>query len=145
MAACIGLSLCASGGWILTHPDSRTAKTPGTISSVNCHDNELQKGHLICDAVATYQGTNKINVSYPPPLKNGDVKDIWYDPNHPESASGGQPAGKGIATGFIIVGFLVAIIGVLFAMWFSTLSNQGKAIVGGVEAASDVISFLRKN
>jgi adenylylsulfate kinase-like enzyme len=39
----------------------------------------------------------------------------------------------------------VAIFGVVFAMWFSGLSNSGKSFVGGAEAASNAFSFLKRN
>lgn len=141
LAVCIGISMCASGGYGLTHPSTITAKTQGTISEVNCNGK-------ICDSKVTYTINSKNydgRLTFNAPLNNGDKRDIWYDPKNYSAISQGPPEQKVANIGFIICGFIVGIFGIIFAMWFSGLSNSGKSFVGGAEAASNAFSFFKKN
>lgn len=141
LALCIGVSMCASGGYSLKHPSTITSKTQGTISEVKCNDKN-------CDSKVTYTIDSKNydgHLTFNAPLNNGDKRDIWYDPKNYGAIAAGGPAPKAVDIGLIVGGFLVAICGMLFAFWFSSLSNSGKSFVGGAEAASNAFSFFKRN
>ena len=86
----------------------------------------------------SYSGTWPIN------SKEGQSVTIYYDPTNPSDATSGAIP-KIMGWGFIGCATLVIILSILFMKFFSGLSNEGKAIVGGFEAAGNISSLLRRN
>jgi hypothetical protein len=74
----------------------------------------------------------------------GQSEIVRYDPANPADAANGMSDQKG-GWFFLICGVLLMMCAFLIYAFFSSLSNNGKAIVGGVQAASDVSSLLYKN
>lgn len=82
--------------------------------------------------------------SWPINSKEGQAVTVYYDPANPTDASQG-PVPKTIGWILIIVAVIIVAFSVLFMKFFSGLSNQGKALVGGFQAAGNISSLLRKN
>lgn len=146
VAVVVAICFCIFGWVIVLKKDNHTTKTSGILSDVNCSANT-------CTATALYGLTGAPSPS-PAPYKftstwgagmtNGRTVDVYYDPTNPSDASVG-PVPKWLGWTFIGIATLLVVCSVLFMKFFSGLSNQGKAVVGGLEATSDVMSFFHKN
>lgn len=146
VAVVVAICFCIFGWITVTAKDKHTAKTTGVLSSVKCSSN-------ICSATALY-GPAGAPAPSPAPYRftstwgadatEGKTVDVYYDPANPSDASVG-PVPKWLGWTFIGVATLILLFSYLFMKFFSGLSNQGKAVVGGLEATSDVMSFLKKN
>ena len=148
VAVVVAICFCIFGWITVTAKDKHTAKTTGILSNVNCSANT-------CTATALYGMTGSPSPSPSPApyqftstwgagMTEGKTVDVYYDPANPSDASAG-PVPKWLGWTFIGVATLLILFSILFMKFFSGLSNQGKAAVGGLEAASDVMSFFRKN
>jgi hypothetical protein len=74
----------------------------------------------------------------------GQSEVVRYDPANPADAANGMSDQKG-GWFFLICGILVMLCAYIIYAFFSSLSNNGKAIVGGVQAASNLTGLLSKN
>jgi hypothetical protein len=146
IAVIVSLCMCIFGWMIILGKDVHTVKTSGTLSEVNCTSN-------VCTATALYDTAGstspspapyRFQSSWPANSTEGQSVTVYYDPANPASASMG-PVPKGMGWGLVGVATLIIIIAILFMTFFSSLSNQGKAVVGGFEAVSDVSSFFKRN
>ena len=148
VAVVVAICFCIFGLITVTTKDNRTAKTSGILSNVNCSANT-------CTATALYGMSESPSPSPSPApyqftstwgagVTEGKTVDVYYDPANPSDASAG-PVPKWLGWTFIGVATLIFLFSFLFMKFFSGLSNQGKAVVGGFQAASDVSSFFRKN
>ena len=146
VAVVVALCFCVFGWITVMAKDKHTVKTTGILSNVNCSSNT-------CTATALYGNSGAPSPSpapyhfmstWGPGVTNGKTVDVYYDPANPSDASGG-PVPKWLGWTFIGVATLIILCSILFMKFFSGLSNQGKAVVGGLEAASDVSSFFSKN
>jgi hypothetical protein len=146
VAIVVAICFCVFGWVTVLSKDKHTAKTSGILSDASCSANT-------CTATALY-GLTGVPSPSPAPYKftstwgagmtNGRTVDVYYDPANPRDASAG-PVPKWLGWTFIGIATLLVLCSILFMQFFSGLSNQGKAVVGGLEATSDVMSFLRKN
>ena len=135
------------GGIILTSKDTMTATTTGTLTNVVCSSNACTATALYNTAGAAPSPSSapySIQSSWPANSKEGQAVTIYYDPANPTRASSG-PVPKWV--GWALVGFATVIIifSLLFMKFFSSLSNKGKAVVGGFEAFGNISSLLSKN
>ena len=163
VAVIASIFMCICGWMIVLGKDTHTMKTKGTLSNVSCTSN-------VCTATVEYTiGTSTFESPAPSPSqspapapapvsantykitlqvlqnsKEGQVVDVYYNPENPNDASLGT-APKVIGWGLIGGATLIIILSILFMKFFSGLSNQGKAIVGGFEAVGNISSLLRKN
>lgn len=130
----VGLCMCLSGGYMIKNPDKHSVKTTGTIKEV------IQKDSGTWEITAVYSVNNKqytiSTLLYGPSFTKDQSVVIWYDPDNPQDGStAGGPKWMGWA--FIGAASLIILFGVGFAYFFSKLGNKGKAVVGGLQAASD--------
>lgn len=146
VAVVVAICFCIFGLITVTAKDKHTTKTTGILSNVNCSSNT-------CSATALYSLSGAPSPSPAPyqftstwgaGMTNGRTVDVYYDPANPSDASAG-PVPKWLGWSFMGVATLILLCSYLFMKFFSGLSNQGKAVVGGLEATSDVMSFLKKN
>ena len=146
IAVVFSICFCICGWMIVLSKDKHTAKTSGILSNVNCSSNT-------CSATALYGGSgapspspapSQFTSTWGPGMTNGKTVDVYYDPANPSDASVG-PAPKWLGWTFIAVATCTILFSILFMKFFSGLSNQGKAAVGGLEAAADISAFFRKN
>jgi uncharacterized membrane protein len=135
---------------ILTRKDKHTSQTTGILSNVSCSSNA-------CSATALYNPSGSpepspspspspytLMGSWPINSKEGQAVTVYYDPANPSDASQG-PVPKMVGWILIVVAIIIVAFSVLFMKFFSGLSNQGKALVGGFQAAGNISSFLSKN
>ena len=146
VAVVVAICFCIFGWITVMAKDKHTAKTSGILSNVNCSANT-------CTATALYGMSGSPSPSPAPyqftstwgaGMTEGETVDVYYDPANPSDASAG-PVPKWLGWTFIGVATLLILCSFLFMTFFSRLSNQGKAVVGGLQAASDISSFFRKN
>ena len=146
IACVVALCMCICGWMIILGKNKNTVQTTGTLSDVNCTSNA-------CTATALYDTVGspspspapyRFLSSWPANSTEGQNVTVYYDPANPASASMG-PIPKGVGWGLVGFATLIIIIAILFMKFFSGLSNQGKAVVGGVEAVHDVSSFFKGN
>lgn len=148
IAVVVAMCFCICGWMTVLAKDKHTAKTSGILSNVNCSANT-------CTATASYGMSGSPSPSPSPApynftstwgagMTDGKTVNVYYDPANPSDASVG-PVPKLLGWTFIGVATLLILFSFLFMKFFSGLSNQGKAVVGGFEAASDVSSFFSKN
>jgi len=137
----VAMCMCICGWMIILGKDTRTAKTPGTLSNVECTSNACTATALYSvsgsPAPYSFQGTWPLN------SKENQNITVYYDPANPVSASTGSVP-KGFGWGLVICATLIILISILFMNFFSGLSNQGKAVVGGLAVAGDISSLLSK-
>ena len=146
VAVVVAICFCIFGWITVMAKDKHTVKTTGILSNVNCSANT-------CTATALYGMTGspspspapyQLTSTWGPGVTEGKTVDVYYDPANPSDASPG-PVPKWLGWTFIGVATLIILFSFLFMKFFSGLSNQGKAVVGGFQATSDVLSFFRKN
>jgi hypothetical protein len=132
---------------IILGKDTRTQKTTGILTKVSCSANT-------CTGTALYSLTGapspapspapfSLQTTWPMNSRDGQTVTVYYDPANPANASTG-PIPKGLGWGLVILAALIVLIAILFMNFFSGLSNQGKAVVGGLEAVGDISSLLSK-
>lgn len=141
---CVAISCCTAGGYIWTHPEKRTSKTTGTVSSVNCFQ---QKDGPQCSGNVAYSVDSKpytIRATWNKTITNGMMVDVYYDPKNPSQGTV-NPVPKALGPGLISGGACLVLCAVVIGMVFSSLGNQGKAVVGGAAAASDAYSIFSRN
>ena len=146
VAVVVAICFCIFGWITVLAKDKHTAKTSGILSNVNCSANT-------CTATALYGMSGSPSPSPAPyqftttwgaGMTEGKTVDVYYDPANPSDASTG-PVPKWLGWTFIGCATFLILCSFLFMKFFSGLSNQGKAVVGGLQAASDISSFFRKN
>lgn len=152
IAVVVAICFCICGWSTVLAKDNHTAKTSGILSDVNCSAER-------CAATALYELSGasspspssspapapyKLTATWPLGAKNGDIVDVYYNPANPTDASAG-PVPKWLGWTAIGVATLLILCSFLFMKFFSGLSNQGKAMVGGFQAAQNVSSFFRRN
>lgn len=145
IAVLISIIMCICGWLIVLKKEVHTSKTSGTLSDVNCSSN-------VCTATALYNTSAgspspapyNFQGTWPANSTDGQIVDVYYNPSNPTDASQG-PVPKGMGWAFIGIATIVIILAMLFMSFFSGLSNQGKAVVGGLEAAGNISSFFKRN
>ena len=133
------------GGIILAKKDTHTVKASAILSDVSCTSNG-------CSATATYNvsgaaapspSSYTLNGNWPPNSKNGQSVTVYYDPKNPADVV--QGINKFIGWILIGVATFILLFSLLFLKFFSSLSNQGKAVVGGFQAVGNISSFFGRN
>jgi len=143
-AVVIGIIFIVIGATIKKNPDKHTSQTTGTASNVNCTTSTGKNKVTSCSASVDYTVNNQkytFSGNYGQ-ITNGQTVSVYYDPANPGDAVG-QPLPQAMGTIFIVIGIILIIGGIGFGYFFSKLGPQGQAVVGGVEAAGEVASFLR--
>ena len=142
----VALCFCIFGWMMVLSKDKHTTKTSGILSDVNCSANTCTATALYgtSDASSPSPAPYQFTSSWGPGKTDGQTVDVYYDPANPSDASTG-PVPKWLGWSFIGIATLLVLCSILFMKFFSGLSNQGKAVVGGLEAASDISSFFSKN
>jgi hypothetical protein len=143
VAVIVGLCFIIFGIFLVTRKDTKKANVNGSITSQSCTTDKPP----VCSGVITYTVNSKtytINGTWGTGRSVGQSEIVRYDPAKPEDAANGMSDQKG-GWFFLICGVLLMLCAYLIYAFFSSLSNNGKAIVGGVQAASDVSSLLFKN
>jgi hypothetical protein len=131
VAVCLGLSMCASGGFMISGAknDKHTSTATAALSNAQCSSNT-------CSSTATYtvgETPYTLGVTTGNPAPNNLT--IAYNPSKPEDANQNPPSPvPGFA--FIGIGFLVALIG-LFAYWL-TMTYKPVAALGGAQTVYDL-------
>jgi len=144
IAVVIALCMCVCGWMIILSKDVHTKKTSGTLSEVKCTSNACTATALYSTPGAPSPSPYKFQTSWPANAKEGQSVPIYYDPANPSSASRG-PIPKGFGWGLVGGAIFIIVISLLFMQFFSSLSNQGKAVVGGAQAFGNAVAFFRKN
>lgn len=142
-AIVIGIIFIIIGATIKKNPDKHTSQTTGTASNVNCTTSTGKNKVTSCVASVDYTVNNQkytFSGNYGQ-IANGQTVSVYYDPSNPGDAVG-QPVPQALGTFFIVIGIILIIAGIGFGYFFSKLGQQGQAVVGGVEAAGEVASFL---
>jgi hypothetical protein len=137
VAVIISLSLCLLGGYLIKNPDKHTASVQGTVKE-DVKGNSIVGEYNIGGKVYSVSGqTDQI-------YTKGQSITIYYDPANPGS-SVLKPVPKWMGPSLIGCASLVTCCAVGFAIFFSQLSNTGKATVGGIQATGNALSFLRSD
>lgn len=145
VAFIVAICMCFFGWMIILSKDTRTATTTGTLSGVLCSSN-------VCTATALYDVSGapspspapySLQGTWPMNSREGQSVTVYYDPANPSSASTG-PVPKAFGWGLVICATLIILLSILFMKFFSSLSNEGKAVVGGVQAVGNISSLLTK-
>lgn len=146
VAVIVALCMCIFGWMIIVGKDTHTQKTTGTLSNVSCTSNTCTGTALynLVGSPSPSPAPYSFQTNWPANSKDGQSVDVYYDPANPASASAG-PVPKGVGWGLVGCATLIIILAILFMTFFSSLSNQGKAAVGGLEAVGDISSLLSKN
>jgi hypothetical protein len=142
VAVIISLSLCLLGGYLIKNPDKHTASVQGTVKEAttikDVKGNSIVGEYNIGGKVYSVSGqTDQI-------YTKGQSITIYYDPANPGS-SVLKPVPKWMGPSLIGCASLVTCCAVGFAIFFSQLSNTGKATVGGIQATGNALSFLRSD
>ena len=146
VAVVVSICMCIFGWIIIVRKNKHTTATSGILSDVACSANT-------CTATALYSLSGSPAPSpvpfrfqgiWPAGSTNGQNVVLYYDPANPTDASMG-PTPKALGWGLVVCATIIIILAILFMNFFSGLSNQGKAVVGGLQAAGDVSSFFSKN
>ena len=143
VAVIVGLCFIIFGIFLVTRKDTKTATVNGSITSQSCTTDKPP----VCSGVITYTVNSKtytINGTWGTGRSVGQSEIVRYDPANPADAANGMSDQKG-GWFFLVCGVLLMLIAYMIYAFFSSLSNNGKAVVGGVEAASDLASLLSKN
>ena len=136
----VAICLLLVGIFLVTRKDTKTATVNGTITSQSCTTDKPP----ICSGVLTYSvnsNTYTINGTWGTGRSVGQSEPIRYDPANPANGANGMSDKKG-GWLFILCGLIMLLIAYLVYLFFSNLSNNAKAVVGGVEAVSDVSGLL---
>ena len=146
VAFVVAICFCICGWMTVLAKDKHTAKTSGILSNVNCSANTCTGTALygLTGAPAPSPAPHQFTSTWGAGMTNGRTVDVYYDPANPSDASAG-PVPKLLGWSLIGCATLLILCSILFMKFFSGLSNQGKAMVGGLEATSDVLSFFHKN
>jgi len=145
VAVIISLSLCVAGGYMIKNPDKHTASVQGTVKEATTAKDA--NGNPSYSIVGEYNIGGKVySVSGQTDhiYNKGQAITVYYDPVNPGSAVL-KPYPKWLGWAMIGGATLVSILAVGFAVFFSGLSNTGKATVGGLQAAGNAFSFLRSD
>jgi hypothetical protein len=140
IAVIVGLCFIIFGIFLITRKDTKTANVSGSIKSQTCTTDKPP----VCSGEIAYAVNSKtytINGTWGAGKTIGQTENVRYDPAKPEDAANGMSDQKG-GWMFLVCGFLMMLISYLIYVVFSGLSNNAKALVGGVEAASDLSSLL---
>lgn len=137
----IAISSCLCGLMMALQPNKRALKTSGTLSNVVCVSN------VQCTALVTYTVNSKtytITTDVGSGRQNGQTVEVNYDPSNPGD---GSIAGSAQMFGFGLMGSALCLVLCAYVIYqfYSGLSNQGKAVVGGVTAISDVAMLAKRN
>jgi len=160
IAMVTAICFCIFGWVIVMTKDTHTSKTTGILSDVNCSSNTCTATASYGPFEVTYLSSSsssspspspspsprqyKLMANWPIGSKNGDVVDVYYNPANPADAVTG-PVPKWAGWAFIGVATFMILCSFLFMKFFSGLSNQGKAVVGGFQAAHNASSFFGRN
>ena len=145
VAVIISLSLCLFGGHLIKNPDKHTASVQGTVKEAPSVKDD--KGNSTYSIVGEYNVGGKVySVSGQTDqiYNKGQAITVYYDPANPGSGIL-KPVQKWMGPSLIGLAFLLAFCAVGFAIFFSGLSNTGKATVGGIQAAGNVWSIFRSD
>jgi hypothetical protein len=135
----IGASLCTWGAYMIHNPDkTHTEKTTGKATKVACSSSGPERK---CDLTAKYTVNNtpyQISGTLGPTVENQDVV-VYYSKTNPSDAQLTTPT-NGSTGGLLIgCGFLIALVGILWVIFFRSLSNNGKAMFGGAAAIGSFV------
>jgi hypothetical protein len=146
VAVIVAICMCIFGWMIIVSKDKHTAITSSVLSDVSCSANTCTATALysLAGSPAPSPAPYRFQATWPKGATNGQNVVLYYDPANPTDASLG-PTPKAVGWGLVACATIIIILSILFMNFFSGLSNQGKAVVGGFEAASDVSSFFSKN
>jgi hypothetical protein len=145
VAVLVSLSLCLLGGYIIKNPDKHTATVQGTVKEVTVGKDD--KGNPTYSVVGEYNIGGKVYAVSGPTdqiYNKGQAITVYYDPANPGSGVL-KPVPKWLGPSLIGGASLLTCCAVGFAYFFSTLSNTGKATVGGIQATGNALSFLRSD
>lgn len=151
-AACsisIAVIVVIIGIIILRTPNVYTSTALGTVSNVNCTTSG-SPSVTNCSLSITFSpsgspGTLTVqNVSWSGSVANGASVTVYYDPKNPTKCSQTQTNPKA-GWFFILFGILMAMCGSSIIAVFSSLSEQSKTFVGGVEGVSNLAGALRNS
>lgn len=145
VAVIISLSLCLLGGYLIKNPDKHTATVQGTVKEASTAKDD--KGNTTYFITGEYNVSGKVYAvsgQTDQIYNKGQAITVYYDPANPGSGVL-KPVPKWM--GWSLIGFasLITCCAVGFAYFFSTLSNTGKATVGGLQAAGNALSFLKSD
>jgi hypothetical protein len=145
VAVLISFSLCLIGGYLIKNPDKHTASVQGTVKEATTVKNE--KGNPSYSIVGEYNIGGKVYAVSGQTDKiynKGQAITVYYDPANPGYATL-NPVPKWMGWSLIGSASLLTCCAVGFAIFFSQLSNTGKATVGGIQATGNLLSFLRSD
>lgn len=134
MSVIVGAIMCSCGAYIIKNPDkTHTEITTGKATGVSCHREGNQRK---CDLTAKYTVNNtpyQIGGTLGSIAENQNVN-VYYSKTNPADAQLSKPPSSGMGIFVVVCGFIVALIGILWALFFRSLSNNGKAMFGGASA-----------
>jgi len=140
LAVIVGLCFIIFGIFLVTRKDTKTANVGGSINSQTCTTDKPP----VCSGEISYAVNSKtytINGTWGTGKAVGQSENVRYDPAKPEDGANGMSDQKG-GWMFLLSGVLLMLCAYLIYAFFSSLSNNAKAVVGGVEAVSDLSSLL---
>ena len=143
VAVIVALCFIIFGIFLVTRKDTKTAKVNGSITSQSCSTDNPP----VCSGVITYTVNSKtytINGTWGTGRSVGQSEIVRYDPANPADAANGMSDQKG-GWFFLLCGVFVMLCALLIYTIFSGLSNNAKAVVGGVQAASNLSGLLSRN
>ena len=136
----VGMSMCSWGAYIIKNPDkTHTEKTTGKATGVVCFSQGRERK---CDLKAKYTVNNtpyQTGGTLGSAVENQDVT-VYYSKTNPADAQLYKPIDGGMGGSLIACGFIVALTGILWLIFFRSLSNNGKAMFGGASAISSFVS-----
>ncbi len=138
---CVASSFCASGGYLVANPDKRTSKTSGKVQDPKCTQGPKCTGN-VSYSVNTKPYT--IQAEWNQTVTSGQMVDVYYQPSQPADGTV-NPIPKFMGPGFMVTGACMILCAILIGYVFSQLGNRGKAVVGGVTAASDAYSIFSRD
>jgi hypothetical protein len=146
VAVVISICMCIFGWMIIISKNKHTTVTSGILSDVSCSANTCTATALynLAGSPAPSPAPYRFQSTWPAGSTNGQDVVVYYDPLNPADASMG-PTPKALGWGLVGCATIIIILSILFMKFFSGLSNQGKALVGGLQVAGDVSSFFSKN
>jgi hypothetical protein len=145
VAVIVSLSLCFLGGYMIKNPDKHTASVQGTVKEVTTTKDS--NGNPSYSIVGEYNIGGKVYAvsgQTDQIYNKGQAITVYYDPANPGSALL-KPYPKWLGWSMISGASLLTCCAVGFAYFFSTLSNTGKATVGGLQAAGNAWSIFRSD
>lgn len=146
VAVIVAIIACVIGGYLIKNPDKHTASAQGTVKEVTT-TSDPSSGKPVNTILVeynvggqNYSASGQVDKVY----NKGQTVTVYYDPKNPGSNTL-NPLPSWLGWAVIGIATLVALISVGFAYFFSTLSNTGKATVGGLQAAGNAFSFFRSD